>query len=184
MDLPSMNFPKALTESRVREVLKAIPILLREAKHLRKSGRDHFLAVSRLPDIDRQETIVDVVSSQLDQAFGESVTEAGSLIRDYYRVMEIYSYIRRGGIATERARLEIMCTETYWESMVTRMPRPEMVHDKISMMRANAEMALKRLKLISAAEEAAVAACKAEIEKVAGLKVGVDQIKRKRKRHK
>jgi hypothetical protein len=135
-----------LTESRIREVLAALPDLLAEAK---EAGDEH-LPVDRRSDATLMDAIAEPLAARLTG--GE---RSVALIRDLQRIVEIHGFLSGAGtLESLRERFE----DPAWSARVAEL-RPE----QATLLAEGTRLLSDRVAQIPPEEEAAVRACHAEI---------------------
>lgn len=135
-----------LTESRIREVLAALPGLLAEAKE----AGDDLLPVDPRKDAVLMDAIAEPLAARLSG--GE---RSVALIRDLHRIVEIHGFLSGAGtLESLRQRFE----DPAWSAAL-----PELSPEQASMLAEGTRLLSDRLAQIPAEEEAAVRACHAEI---------------------
>jgi hypothetical protein len=154
-----------LTEARIRRILELHEDLRRRT---RKDARS-FLAVSRLPDIGRHETLIDVVAADMAKYFTGWNEDPAAYFRDRDRLLMIFQALKAGGIRASIERYRQMATGEPLRAGLDLMKqrgfgKPELAEAVFRQAAANAERQVQQLQTVSDQEERAVHSSASEIE--------------------
>jgi len=86
----------SLTELRIRRILELEPMLRRRTRRDAK----RFLDVRCLPDMSREETLIDVVAPQMSKYLADCDEDPAQFFRDRSRMLMIFLAIKAGGVRT------------------------------------------------------------------------------------
>ena len=155
----------SITESRIKRILELQPELRRRTKKDAKK----FLDVPHLPDIGRGETLIDVLSPQLNKYFADLNEDPVRFFKDRDRMLMIFHAIKAGGVHTLMEKYRQLATGELFRSAVSSMQvkgfgNPAAVEQMLPQAIKNAENQLRQLESVNPEEEEAVKNCMKEIE--------------------
>lgn len=156
----------SLTESRIRRILELEPMLRRRTKRDAK----RFLDVPRLPDISRDETLVDVVAPQMSKYFAGWDEDPAQFFRDRSRMLMIFLAIKAGGVRTLVEKYNQLATGELLRSAISNMRKNGFGSGAVERMlpqaTKNAHIQVRQLQSIKPEEEESVKNCMKEIEEM------------------
>ena len=161
------NKATGLTESRIKRMLELEPELRRRTK---KDAR-RFLNVPHLPDISRDETLIDVVAPQLNEYFVEWDEDPRQFLKDRSRMLMIFLAIKAGGVGALSEKYSQLETGELLRSAISNMKdkglgSPAAVEQMLPQAIKNAENQVRELRSVNPEEEEAVKSCMKEIERM------------------
>jgi len=158
--------PTSLTASRIKRILELQPKLLQRTKKDAK----RYLDVPHLPDLGRDETLIDVVAPQMTKYFADWNEDPTEFFRDRDRMLMIFHAIKAGGVHILIERYSQLAKGELLRSAISNMQEkgfgnPAGVEQMLPQAIQNAEIQVRQLQSINPEEEEAVKSCMKEIEK-------------------
>jgi hypothetical protein len=167
-----LDAPTALTEARIRRILALHDELTRRTKKDAK----RFLRVDRMPEISKDETLVDVAAPQMKEYFAGWNEDPGKYFKDRDRLLMIFNAIVTGGVGAAIERLARVAPGAWIDPAMSKLKErgfgsPVAAEGVLHQSLRNAEKRLEQFRTISDAEERAVRNCMQDIvDKLFGKK--------------
>ena len=163
--MQNRNIAPSLTESRIKRILELEPEL--RQRTMKKAQR--FLEVPRLPDLSRDETLIDVVAPQLSKYFADWNEDPTQFFKDRSRLLMIFQAIKAGGVHILIEMYSQLARGELLRSAISNMKEngfgnPAAVEEMLPQGIKNAENRVRQLQSVTPAEEEAVKNCMKEIE--------------------
>ena len=157
----------SLTESRIRRILELEPMLRRRTKRDAK----RFLDVPRLPDLSRDETLIDVVAPQMSKYFADCDEDPAQFLRDRSRMLMIFLAIKAGGVRALIEKYSQFATGELLRSAISNMSKNGFgnraaVEAMLPQATKNAQTQVRHLQSVKPEEEESVQNCMKEIEEM------------------